>query len=124
MVWAVALSSVLIPLGMGATPQLETKFEASALARSGVHGRDLAIQVASGRALGLRSDHRRYSSSAPPNWKEGFVPLRHGWSRGTLGAVASDRDQVLAAVPEPSSAIVFGLGVLIAGAWVRKPSRA
>lgn len=45
---------LLFPFGSGAVPDTRRELSADSLARAGVTGRDLAVQVASGNAFGLR----------------------------------------------------------------------
>jgi len=53
----------LFPLGSGAVAGTQRELSADSLARAGVTGRDLAVQVASDRAWGLRGHHRHRGQS-------------------------------------------------------------
>lgn len=103
------------PLGAGAVS--DTKREppdASSLAREGVRGTDLAIQVASGLAQGLRRD-----GGAQPRTEPNGPTPGAGFDHP---APAPERDnESPAPVPEPSSMLLFAASLLLARAALRRP---
>ena len=107
-----AVLMFLFPLGSGAVPGTKRELSADSLARAGVTGRDLAVQVASDHALGLRGHHRHRANKPLPRFDHPFV-------------APADRDGGGATpVPEPSSMVLFAGSLLLARAVVRRPEAA
>jgi hypothetical protein len=108
----------LFPLGSGAVAGSKRELSADSLARAGVTGQDLAVQVASDHALGLRGHHRHLGQSdsesdeannqLPERFDDPFV-------------APADRDGGGATpVPEPSSMVLFAGSLLLARVVVRR----
>jgi hypothetical protein len=105
----------LFPFGSGAVAGAKRELSADSLARAGVTGRDLAVQVASDHAFGLRGYHRdRGQSDGDAN-----NPLPERFDHPFV--VPADRDGGGATpVPEPSSMVLFAGSLLLARAVVRR----
>jgi hypothetical protein len=112
----------LFPLGSGAVAGTKRELSADSHTRAGVTGRDLAVQVASDHALGLRGDHRYRGESGSESDDEANNPLPERFDHPFFPFVAPvDRDGGGAtAVPEPSSMVLFAGSLLLARAVVRR----
>ena len=109
----------LFPLGSGAAPGTKRELSADSLARAGVTGRDLAIQVASDHALGLRGHHRHRGQSDSESNDKANNPLPERFDHPFV--TPADRDGGGATpVPEPSSMVLFAGSLLLARAVVRR----
>ena len=107
----------LFPFGAGAVSDTKLKLSADSLARAGVTGRDLAIQVASDHALGLRGHHRGQSDSKSDDEANNRLPVRFDHPF----IAPADRDGGGATpVPEPSSMVLFAGSLLLARTVVRR----
>jgi hypothetical protein len=107
----------LFPLGSRAVAGTKREISADSLARSGVTGRDLAVQVASGRALGLRGHLGEGSDGESDDEANNPLPERFD----DPFVARADRDGGGAApVPEPSSIVLFAGSLLLARAVVRR----
>jgi hypothetical protein len=94
----------LFPLGSGAVAGTKRELSADSLARAGVTGRDLAVQVASQHALGPTPANK----PLPNRFDHPFV-------------APADRDGGGATpVPEPSSMVLFAGSLLLARAVVKR----
>jgi hypothetical protein len=105
----------LFPLGAGAVPGTKRELSVDSLAGAGVTGRDLAVQVASEHALGLRGHPRHRGQSDDEANKPPPEHLDHSF------VAPADRDGGGAApVPEPSSMVLFAGSLLLARVVVRR----
>jgi PEP-CTERM motif len=104
----------LFPLGSGAVAGTTRE-----LSGAGVTGRDLAVRVASGHALGLRGHHRDRAQSDSESDDEATKPLPERFDHPFVAP--ADRDGGGATpVPEPSSMVLFAGSLLLARAVVRR----
>jgi hypothetical protein len=113
-----AALTLTLPLGAGAVPDAKREIpDASSLARNGVRGVDLAIQVASDRAQGLqRKGDLPGSESNGQAPETGFDP-----SIGDPSIGAPDLNhEGPAPVPEPSSMLLFATSLLLARSAIRR----
>jgi len=109
----------LFPLGSGAVAGTKRELSADSLARAGVTGRDLAVQVASDHALGLRGHDRQRGQSDSDADGEAHNPLGKHFDHPFVAP--ADRDGGGATpVPEPSSMVVFAGSLLLARVVVRR----
>jgi hypothetical protein len=109
---AAALTLTLtFPLGAGAIPDTKRERPDTALlAHDGVRGVDLAVQVASGRAQGLRHE------GGPPGSE-----FQEQAPAASFHPSAPDRDhEGSAPVPEPSSILLFAVSLLLARSAIRR----
>jgi hypothetical protein len=106
----------LFPLGSGAVAGTRRELSADSLARAGVSGRDLAVQVASDHALGLRGHPRHRGDDGESNEANNPLPrFDHPF------VAPADHDGGGATpVPEPSSMVLFAGSLLLARAVVRR----
>lgn len=118
MLTAVALM-FLFPLGSGAVAGTKRELSADSLARAGVTGRDLAVQVASDHALGLRGHHRDRGQSDSESGDEATKALPERFNHPFVAP--ADRDGGGATpVPEPSSMVLFAGSLLLVRAVPRR----
>jgi hypothetical protein len=109
----------LFPLGVGAVPGTQRERSADSLARARVTGPDLAVQVASGHAWGLRGHHRHRGQSDSESDDEANNPLPERFDHPFVAPV--DRDGGGGTpVPEPSSMVLFAGSLLLTRAVVRR----
>jgi len=109
----------LFPLGSGAVAGTKRELSADSLARAGVTGRDLAVQVASDHAWGLRGHHRDRGQSDSASDDDVNNPLPQRFDHPVV--VPADRDGGGATpVPEPSSMVLFAGSLLLARAVVMR----
>jgi signal transduction histidine kinase len=109
----------LFPLGSGAVSDTKRELSAASPARAGVTGRDLAIQVASGNAWGLRGHYRVSGQSDGESDDETSNPLPERLDHPFVAP--TDRDGGGATpVPEPSSMVLFAGSLLLTRAVVRR----
>ena len=109
----------LFPLGSGAVPGTKRELSADSLARAGVTGRDLAVQVASDHALGLRGHDRHRGRSDSESDDEANKTLPERLDHPFVTPV--DRDGGGATpVPEPSSMVLFAGSLSLARVVVRR----
>jgi len=115
----VAALLLLFPLGAGAVPGARRERSADSLARAGVTGRDLAVQVASDHAFGLRDYHRHRGQSASESDDEANKLLPERFDHPFVAPADRDGGGVTP-VPEPSSMVLFAGSLLLARAVVRR----
>jgi len=114
-----AVLMFLFPLGSGAVAGTKRELSANSLARAGVTGRDLAIQVASDQALGLRGEPRHRGGSDSESDDEANNPLPERLDHPFVAPADRDGGGVTP-VPEPSSKVLFAGSLLLARAVVRR----
>jgi hypothetical protein len=108
----------LFPFGSGAVAGTKRELSADSLARAGVTGRDLAVQVASDQALGLRGHHHRGGSDSESD-DEANSPLPERFDHPFVAPADRDGGGVTP-VPEPSSMVLFAGSLLLARTVVRR----
>jgi len=108
----------LFPLGSGAVAGTKRELSADSLARAGVTGRDLAVQVASDQALGLRGHPRHRAESDRESDDAAKNPLSKRFDHPF--SVPADRDgRGATPVPDPSSMVLFAESLWLTRAVVR-----
>jgi len=116
---AAAALMFAIPLGSGAVASTTRELSADSLARAGVTGRDLAVQVASDRALGLRGHHRHRGDSDSESDDDANNPLPKRFDHPIVAPADLDGGGATP-VPEPSSMVLFAGSLLLVRAVVRR----